>query len=259
MGGKERHVLDDLVILGRAVPEQMSDGRVTICVAGYSPSRGFIRIYPTRYDAPLRRWNIVRVPVERNPHDTRQESWKIQGSRSEWDRLAEKIEVLKTLPKKHRPGLVAKLLDRCVNDVNSAHRSLGIVRPGQILLTYFKEERRYDGTVQTTLPGGFRPTTKDEFKLQPYIRYRCSECKARRYHDQQLLEWGVFEWIRKNPDRAEQVWDNLGLGSPDRVCFFLVGNQWQRRSSFLIISVLRFKKRDMLPFIGNGSIQTRLG
>ena len=223
----EPHVIDDLIVLGRAVSEHISGGRVIICVAGYSPCHGFIRIYPTTYDSPLKRWNIVRVPVEKNPHDSREESWKIQGSNKDWDRLAKKIEVVDRLPEKRQPDLVTQLLDGCVKDINIAHRSLGIVQPREIIKTYFKEERRYDATFQETLLGGFRPRTNDEYERLPYVRYRCSECKVTRYHDQQLLEWGVFEWIRKNPRKAEQVWDNLGLKSPDWVPFFFVGNQFQ--------------------------------
>lgn len=52
--------IDDVVILGRGVPELISDGRVTVCVAGYSDKLGFVRLYPTRIDSPLKA--LQRLP-----------------------------------------------------------------------------------------------------------------------------------------------------------------------------------------------------
>jgi hypothetical protein len=41
-------IINDLIILGRACPEPLKDGRVTVCLAGWSEEYGFIRLYPTR-------------------------------------------------------------------------------------------------------------------------------------------------------------------------------------------------------------------
>ena len=73
-------IIDDLIILGRACPEPLKNGRVTVCLGGWSDKFGFVRLYPTRSDIRWKRWDIVRVDVERNPSDTRVESWKIAGS-----------------------------------------------------------------------------------------------------------------------------------------------------------------------------------
>jgi hypothetical protein len=89
----EQAVIDDLLVLGNYVPDIISDNRITVCTAGYSKSRGLVRIYPVPTISHMKRWNIVKVPLERNPRDTRPESWKIQGSKGEWDRLAQKIEL----------------------------------------------------------------------------------------------------------------------------------------------------------------------
>ena len=89
----DKLVIDDLLVLGNAVPDIISDSRVTVCTAGWSPTRGLVRVYPVPPASNMRRWNVVKVPLERNPRDSRAESWKIQGSKSEWDRIAEKIEL----------------------------------------------------------------------------------------------------------------------------------------------------------------------
>jgi hypothetical protein len=238
-------IIDDFIVLGRGCPEEISDGRRAICTAGYSHTLGFIRIYPTRWDSPLRRWNIVRVPVERpiTPrYNGRSESWKIIGSRREWDRLSEKIEVIDKYPRKDQPALIAKLEDNCVQDIYESGRSLGIIRP-QILEHYFKKQEDVRTFTQQTLDTTFHVKVKDEFPIEPRVRYKCSGCKVGRgFHDQQILEWEIYEWIRKNPDKAEQVWENLRLDDPEYEKFFFVGNLYLYPTSFVVISILRFKK-----------------
>lgn len=77
-----------MVILGRSAPERLRDGRETVCVVGYNSDLGLIRLYPTRWDCKqLKRWNIVGVPALKNPDDPREESYKIEGSKRDWDRL----------------------------------------------------------------------------------------------------------------------------------------------------------------------------
>ena len=146
-------LLNDLVILGRACPEPMKDGRVTVCLAGWSESYGFIRVYPTRHDMQWKRWDVVRVPVERNERDTREESWKIQGSRTEWDSLASKIEVVGQVSSgDERLNIAGNLTDNCVSVINGQLRSLGIVRP-QVIKTYFRDNPKYGEIWQQGLPG----------------------------------------------------------------------------------------------------------
>src|SRR5271157_5583422 len=89
----ERLVVDDLLVLGNAVPDIISDNRITVCTVGYSKAHGLIRIYPVPPVSPMKRWKVVKIPLERNPKDTRPESWKIQGSKSQWDSIVGKIEL----------------------------------------------------------------------------------------------------------------------------------------------------------------------
>jgi hypothetical protein len=237
----EQTVIDDLIVLGRAVPETIKNGRTTICTAGHSKSLGFVRIYPTKHTSPLTQWSIVKVPVERDPRDTRRESWKIQGSKYEWDTLDKKIECVGKLEREDRLNLIANLADGCIRHVNDEKRSLGIVKP-TIEERYFSNTADYDPSIQTTLFGPPPPKSKSQYPKIPRIRFRCSDCKAEKSHDMTVLEWGFYEWLRKNPDNIEQVWENALLDSPDHEIFFLLGNMLRYRNAFLIISVLRLPK-----------------
>jgi hypothetical protein len=247
----DRLIVDDLVILGRAVPEQLKNGRVTVCAAGYSHKLGFTRIFPTRTTMRLNSWNIVKVPLERDPRDSRSESWKIEGSKSEWDRLDRKIEVVGRLHPKERLNLIANLVDDCVKDINEVQRSLGIVKP-TIEKCYFCPEEKFDPTLQATLFGSPLPTIKKQHREFPKIRYSCSGCRVKKCHDQTVLEWGFYEWMRKHPEKPEQVWENAQIFSPKHECFFFVGNMRDRRTAFLIISILRLRKgtisKPLVPF-----------
>jgi hypothetical protein len=245
-------MIDDLIILGRAVPETIKNGRTTICTAGYSKSLGFVRIYPTKHTSPLTQWNIVKVPVERDPRDTRRESWKIQGSKSEWGRLDEKIEIIDGIRREDRLNLIANLVDDCVKNINDEMRSFGIVKP-TIKERYFSETADYDPSIQTTLFGPPPPKSKKQYPEIPKIKYCCSKCRAEKPHDMTVLEWGFYEWLRKHPDKIDQVWENALLDSPSHEIFFLLGNMLRYRNAFLIISVLRLPKgpvsKPLIPLI----------
>jgi hypothetical protein len=102
--------------------------------------------------------------------------------------------------------------------------------------------KKYDPSVQTTLDSIQQFLTIKNYKEQPRITYRCGEgCKARDAHDQQLLEWGAYEWMRNSPDNKDQLWENLRLNDPECDISFLVGNQSLHRNAIMIISVFRFK------------------
>ncbi|MEP7290800.1 MAG: hypothetical protein ABI835_03405, partial [Chloroflexota bacterium] len=231
----------------RACPEPLKDGRVTVCLAGWSNDYGFIRIYPTRTDTNCHTWDVIKLDVERNERDKRLESWKIVGSKGEWETLSDKIEVVGDIksPDKRR-NIIGNLTDSCVNVINDAHRSLGIIKPSEILKTYFQENDDYGQLMQLGLPGMTELDSvkvKRDFQYEPRITYRCPVCQTQgKQHDQQILEWGFYEWFRKEPDKKEQVWENARFYRDDTDIYLLVGNQAAHRTSFMVISVLRVPK-----------------
>ncbi len=193
----------------------------------------------------------MSVPVEKDPRDTRDESWKIVGSKSEWETLSDKVQVHGKFPQSKRLELVENLVDDCVQTVDAARRSLGIVRP-HIRRYYISDRSDYRSDVQSELFGGPPVMTKENYPIQPRIEYRCSGCKSKGDHDQQVIEWGFYEWFRKHPNNPEQVWKNARVTDPEYVKYLLVGNQFLYRSSFLIVEIFRFEKRlvskPLIPF-----------
>ncbi len=244
MSDVEKIKIDDLIVLGSAAPDEISDNRKTVCTAGYSPKYGLIRVYPVPPGTPMKRWDVVEIPLERNPQDTRNESWKIQGSKSEWDKLRFKITVHETLSRSKWIALLNDMHKKygveCIQDLNDERSSLGFIKPREFQQR-FEKRKKHERNVQTTLFSQEPFLTIHNYDVQPRMTYRCSGCKSKNPHDQQILEWGVYEWIRKNPDKIEQVWKNLHIGESGYDTSFLVGNMFLHRSSFMIISIFRHK------------------
>lgn len=247
MSNNNKKILKDVLILGQAAPVEIKGGRKSICTAGWSPHEGMIRLYPVPTTTKARMWSQIEVPVVKNNQDVRYESWKIEGSKSEWDVLSKKVkDVGKITSKPQKLKLLSQIMKKhsydCVNDLNDKKGSLGIIEP-EILETTFEDRKKFQETVQLTLDSEVRFLTSENFKKIPVIKYRCPNCKTKnRFHKQQLLAWEAYEWMRNNKGSVEQLWENLHLNDSEWQKYFLVGNQAYHLKSFMIISVIRFKK-----------------
>jgi len=244
MSSPEKIVIDDCIILGNAVPDEISDNRFTVCTAGYSSKHGLIRIYPVPTTAKMKRWNIMEIPLEKNPKDKRFESWKVQDSKIDWRKLPERMRILDKLKDVEKRQLVAKLLSEfgvgCVEELNEKKLSLGMVKP-TILGHELQPREEYDPSVQTTLDFTGLFLTRKNYPWIPKITYRCPSCKLEKPHNQQVVEWGFYEGMRNNPTNPQTVFENARIDDPLWDKTFLVGNQNRFKRSFLIISVFRFK------------------
>lgn len=239
----EQTRIQDLIILGRAAPEPIKDGRHTVCLGGYSESFGYVRLYPTqRWMDNCKRWNVVSVPVEKPTHDDRDESYKIAGSQEDWGRLHTKIEHVDRVSKSERIRLVDQLAEDCPIRLNENRISLGMVRPEEIIEVYIEDNP--DANVQLDLEMNERKG-KSDYDQQLYIKYRCRGCEAKTHHDQHTIEWGVYRYW-DNHDDVDGVIDALGFNDEDMNHYFFVGNLNHERNAYIVISVLRFSEEDMI-------------
>ncbi len=236
--------INDVIILGVAVGEQISDGRITQCTAGYSSTVGFVRLYPTRIDSPLSVWSVVSVEVERNPKDNRRESWKFPESRKGWDELNQHITVLGTYPKIGRLGLLDSIKSKCVMDINDKRDSLGIIQP-VIKRSYLAPNQKHYQTYQPLFDVMEHADvkTKRDYMAEPRFTFLCGTgCRAKSGHDMQLLDEGCYIGMNRNQGNEQQIFQNMGIGQSDWTHYFLVGNQANQRTSFMVINVLRQKQ-----------------
>ena len=251
--------IDDFVMLGKTVPEPSKDGRIFVCSAGYSQTlRSLIRIYPlAKYAAP-KTWSISTVRLERNPRDSRQESFQLAADRrpgvhNDINRKA--FETHDMVPRSQRAELLRRAAfasieaaEERVPGYGRNKTSLAILHARDYELTFDHNPESPDSPVLALFdrPDGIVPTGARRFPYTPRLRFRdgCVRCVAGGDgHHLMLREWGTYERIRKENNltqmseaqRRSYISDALHL---DPTCSLLVGNLNNQPNAWLVISVL---------------------
>lgn len=231
-------ILEDFVMLGTTVPEPRSDGRVFVCSAGVSPELGkLVRIYPLARRNVPHRWHGYRVPLERNPKDSRPESFKVAGDRSpgaheDINGLFEQVQGPVASAK--RPALMRRYAVGSIKEANAKRLSLAIVHPDAIELTFDHNPDSPDSPQMALFDTpGDTPSGAGRFPWMPRINF----------HDElgwnhlMLRDWGTFEFQRKNG--GDYFRSRLaGALHLDENSSLLVGNLNNQRTAWLVISVL---------------------
>ncbi len=226
-------------MLGTTVPEPSSDGRVFVCSAGVSDEcRRLIRIYPlARRNAP-RRWGVHSVKLERNPRDSREESFQIAGNRSpgahQW--INYKFEITKgAFPESRRADLLSRYVIGSLQEANAKRLSLAVVQPDDLDLTFELNPPPEDAPQLSLFEGkdGDRVSGARRFRWMPRLRFR-DECGK---HNLMLRDWGTFELQRKQDETyfLGNLESALHLNGSSSL---LVGNMNNKRTTWLVISVL---------------------
>jgi len=232
-------ILEDFVMLGKTIPEANADGRVFVCSAGMSNDlRSLVRLYPlSRWQAPAR-WSISSVPVERNPRDSRRESFCLKGNRSPAQHAA--INILfqgsGTVAREHRDALVDPYRVSSIREANERRLSLAIIEPDGVARLHFDTSENSPNSPQLSLfakdPSEERELGSRRFAYQPRLEFR----DADGWHDLQLRDWGGYEFMRRHgDDRRHEL---AAAARLDAQPLLLVGNQNNARTAWLVISVL---------------------
>lgn len=229
--------IHDLVVLGTAVPQEIRDGRKTVCVAGYHDDLGLIRLYPTRVRMGLHRWHKVSVTVERNRQDTRVESWKLAHSK-EWDLL--QVDAFGgELARDDRMAIVERHAASCPRELDSDRKSLAILRAPTIEHCAFVANRTEPPQQPRLLPSTDDfVATRADYEYIPKLVYRCAAgCK----HEATVVDWGAYEWMRKHRDKLDGYWENVHVMDAAWTKHLLIGNQCNARTSWIVIAIIAFK------------------
>lgn len=234
-------ILNDFVMLGKTVPEPNSDGRVFVCSAGVSGElRSLIRIYPLARPGAPSRWQRCRVPLERNPKDSRCESWKLAGDRSQsaHNQINHIFEILGKVPDHKRSSLLQPHVINSIKEANKRRISLAVIHPDAFDLTFEHNPMSPESPQLALIP---LPDEKVNHgaKRFPYIP-RLSFHDELGWNHLALRDWGCYELMRKHPDddyryARHHMADALHL---TRNSSLLVGNMNNHRTTWLVISVL---------------------
>jgi hypothetical protein len=250
--------LDDFVLLGTTVPEAMKDGRVVRCSAGYSVEHGaLIRLYPLSPRGGLHRWDRFHVALERNPKDSRRESYKLAGDRHDQDAVDELTWQLQQnglwqkVPESARLADVERFVVPSIKYLNDHRLSLGIVAPEQLLDWSYEYNREAD-RAQQQFEGMETPKPESgraAYPQRPKVRFRDADGE----HNLSLNEHGCYEYLRKNPQAPqENLFNNLRWGQAERDVRLLVGNLSHQRNAWVIIAYLGFAHAEPSLFAGAG-------
>lgn len=231
--------IDDFVCLGRTVPETSTKYGVKVCMAGYSEElRSLIRVYPLEIANPVHARSRCVLELERNPNDSRIESWKLHDRR-----------IMSVGPQVPTPSVLRFLrgwLSGSIKELNERRVSLGVIEVSGECQGVFKRREEVVSPDQGTLfdmadsHGSFGA----KLDIAPYLSF--SDPEEFR-HTLQVREWGVYEWVRKNRPEASSVWDNLSLRD-GRPTILVVGNMNNYRNTWLVIKVFKAERESPLLF-----------
>jgi hypothetical protein len=236
--------IDDFVMLGTTVPEPKSDGRTFVCSAGYSATlRSLVRIYPlAKFGAPAR-WSLSTVKLERNPQDSRVESFKLAGDRSPdaHRRINNVFQSDGASPKAGRAELLRKCAVGSIAEANERRLSLAVIHARDLELEFEHNPGSPDSPQLALFPlEGEEPQGARRFPFIPRLHFEDEQG----HHRLMLRDWGVYELMRKNNNLAliteteRRVYVGKALHL-DPSCSLLVGNLNNQRNAWLVISVLR--------------------
>lgn len=231
--------LNGFVMLGTTVPEPSKrDNRIYVCSAGWHPDLGLVRVYPLGRKSAPRRWSLNTIEVERNPQDSRAESWRIAGDRTAWDvntHFRHTGEV-----RKHNRDMILddKRIPRSIAEANERRASLAIIQPEHIGFDVEHNPDSPDSPQLALFADGLPP--REGARRFPYIPRLIIDGDAQR--NLQIRDWGAFEFMRKYPGREREIPQALHLG-PSSV--LLVGNLNQHRTVWVVISVLNIASRQL--------------
>lgn len=220
---------DDFICLGRTVPEESKKYGAKVCMAGLSKELGsLMRVYPLPVINPIKSRHECVMELERNPSDNRRESWKLKDR----DRGILSVSSKPTLASECLESALRPHLFRSIDELNDRRASLGVLEFQGQAKGSFRSRNEVNHPDQ-----GLLFDAVDEcfgagaIDIAPYIEFWDSDSKR---HDLQIREWGCYEWIRKERHAASGLWSNLKLNE-DKTIWAVVGNQANRRTSWLII------------------------
>lgn len=238
--------IDDYCCLGRTVPEESKRYGRKVCSAGYSEELGsLMRVYPLPVITGIHQRSVCTLELQRNKQDSRRESWRLA-------REEEGQGIVRIATQRPIEQVIAWLggeSAQSIRQLNGERRSLGVIRPGAFEC-YFRERggKSVDPDQKLLFDDLDEQFGAGAVSLAPYLRFRDEDG----WHDLQVREWGCYEWLRKEPGKASQLWDNLRLRA-DRDVFLLVGNMCNRRNVWLVISVFsRARTRTLFDEVTDG-------
>lgn len=214
-------MLSQYTLVARAMPDEHQDLGTAICSVGICPDKGLIRVYPLLSEVQMSQWRTYEMELQKDKSDTRKETWKPDLSFAPHEIANRRKERYRFI------GMLTKhWLANSIEELNESKRSLAVVIPERITGLEFRDREPANRSSRYC---------KKMISKQPRISYELGGKK----HNQQLMEFGCYQWLIKQCSREGNLWDNLGFYNKNYRHVFLIGNYRTHRNSWGIISVMQ--------------------
>lgn len=234
----------DFVVLGRTVPEDSKKYGQRVCMAGYSPScNQFLRVYPLMVPVgpnvgtnPFKARHTYVLDLQRNPSDSRQESWRVVD---ELNPTATPADAAKEVKKLAILDWLESKKVSSIDALNNCKLSLGVVFvPGSQWVGETVER-------DVATPPEYHRSLFDDLQDQasaepdvgkvrfaPYIRFHDAVSE----HRLQVREWGAFQLYAqdKYANQPEALWSAAGYRT-GKDMWFVIGNMMNHRRNWMVI------------------------
>lgn len=251
--------LKDMVVLGQGAPNQTQKlgGRQARCLCLWSDKTGFVRVFGVPYGY-VHDWEMINVEVRKPNDDGRENSFVVYNYEIEFDNLSKRIyaqkevtikgnKINKKLKRSEQISLLENLSKSTFSQIRDNSKSFGLIKPKT--MKFMLRQNKETSEAQTTLRNDdYSIMNQNDFAFLPYLEYECDgPCNSKHPHEQKIVEWGAYQFMRKNPNSEEhclKLKDNYHLGEEDYLHYLLIGNHKIYPTTYFIVKIIRFKITD---------------
>lgn len=237
------------VCLAKSIPEiDKRDDKLYTCSLGYSPQKGFIRLYPMPING-MSKWHMYEVNVERNKRDSRPASWKI-ATNSRYENFIgfhKDVKLIKRVSEQTENRIIRYLANHIspsISHLNKERKSIGVIRVSS-LNPKWEINDRYINETQPSLfedvdlyADDYQIYTKDTKEKVSRLVFNDADGT----HDLQLNEWQYFEYARNNGYNKE-AFRYINTNSDN---LLLLGNMLQYQNNWMVLSVFKAPRNLMI-------------
>lgn len=246
-----------ILIATKTYPSISTKYRETVCTAGIlldddEQPIEWVRIYPIRFryldfDRRYPRWSIINANIEKNPKDSRPESYRIDDS---------SIEVIRKIGTENNWGerkqFVFPLQFSSTQDIKNQGKSLGLIKPKAITKYYYEPtEREWNPKQQGILDQMDLFEASVDLEKIPYkFGYEFIEEDGSK-HRYSISDWEISQLYRNCRDKSQgatlehreqeaikQIQKKLEIDFlAHKDLYFIVGNLKNHRQNFMIIGL----------------------
>jgi len=200
----------EVLVLVKSYPNPSITYGETVCVAGITRDLKWVRLYPVHFrhldrSQQFSKWQWVQARVTKSTRDYREETYvPDESSITPLDKLRDWNT---------RAAIVDDLLDPSVEQLQLSSRSLGVIRPAQVLgFGWERSTKRWTEAQRASMLNAgntlFGATSVAPLEEVPWTFHYDFSCDGTCYHRLKIVDWEVFEayrkW-RKDPNAEPEV------------------------------------------------------